>query len=314
MAGVTDAVFRRLARKFGAPLSFTEMVNDRGLIHGNRETLDIVTISDGEKPAGAQIFGSDPATMGRAASIAEGRGASLIDINMGCPVPKVTKSGAGAALMLDPDRAARIVGAVRKAVEVPVTVKIRKGWDEERSDPAAFARLLESAGASAITIHGRTRAQGYSGRADWGSIAEVKRAVSVPVIGNGDVDGPSSLVRMMEETGCDACMIGRAALGNPWIFRQIASVLAGGSEARVTVEERVATALEHLRMMVEEYGERRAVPQMRKHLVWYTKGLAGAARLRRLIMEARTAAEMEKVVAMMLEEEAVNGSPHSTGS
>ncbi|MGE5486046.1 MAG: tRNA dihydrouridine synthase DusB [Ignavibacteriales bacterium] len=314
MAGVTDRVFRTLARRLGSPLSFTEMVSDKGLVHANRESLKIIALEDEEKPVGVQIFGSTPSSMAEAARIAESKGASLIDINMGCPVPKVVKSGAGAALMLDVRLAARIMERVRATVGIPVTAKIRKGWDEETSDPARFARALESAGASAITVHGRTRAQGYSGRADWGAIEAVKRAITIPVIGNGDVDGPSSLIRLMERTGCDGAMIGRAALGNPWIFRQIAATLSGATEVGVPVEERVATIIEHLRMMVEEYGERTAVPRMRKHFVWYTKGLTGAARLRRLIMEASTAARVERIAQMMLEQEDADGPSRSAGS
>ncbi|MGE5543250.1 MAG: tRNA dihydrouridine synthase, partial [Bacillota bacterium] len=203
---------------------------------------------------------------------------------------------------------------VRAAVGIPVTAKIRKGWDEETSDPAGFARVLESAGVSAITVHGRTRAQGYSGEADWGAIEMVKRAVTIPVIGNGDVDGPSSLIALMERTGCDLVMIGRAALGNPWIFGQIAAALDGLPWAGAPVEERVATIIEHLRLMVKEYGERSAVPRMRKHFVWYTKGLTGAARLRRLVMEAGTAARIERIAQMLLEQEDADGPSRSTGS
>jgi len=320
MAGVTDRVFRALARRLGAPLSFTEMVSDKGLVYGNRETLKIVAIQDEEKPVGVQIFGSHPSSMAEAARIAESRGASLVDINMGCPVPKVTKSGAGAALMLDPHLAAGIVEKVREAVSVPVTVKMRKGWDEDTSRPADFARALESAGASAVTVHGRTRAQGYSGEADWGAIEAVKRAVAIPVIGNGDVGDSTDLLRLIEETGCDGAMIGRAALGNPWIFGQIAAALGGagsagaGAGAVVSAGERAALILEHLRMMVEEYGECNAVLRMRKHFVWYTKGLTSGARLRRLAMEAKRAADMERIIEMMLEQEDADGPSRSAGS
>lgn len=289
-------VFRSIAWGLGAPLSFTEMVNDRGLVNRNRESLRLVSVRLSEGPVGVQLFGSEPGIMAEAARIAQDRGPCLIDINMGCPVPKVVKSGAGSALMLDPYRAARIVERVRNAVDLPVTVKMRKGWDDAGPDPCDFARMLESAGASALTVHGRTRSQGYSGRADWESIARVKQAVKIPVIGNGDVDGPASLERIMVETGCDAAMIGRAALGNPWVFRQIACGLDGGVY-KVSPGERARVALEHLNAMVAEYGEARAVPQMRKHIAWYTKGLAGAARVRREVMQAKTAVELERIIS-----------------
>ncbi|MCR4399100.1 MAG: tRNA dihydrouridine synthase DusB [Firmicutes bacterium] len=295
MSGVTDGVFRRLNRRFGAPLTFTEMVSDNGLVRGNEASRKLAVVGADEGPVGVQLFGSDPSSMAEAAVIAEALGASLVDINMGCPVPKVTRCGGGAALMLDPPRAARIVEGVRAAVRVPVTVKMRKGWDDSHCDTASFAALLESAGACALTIHGRTRAQGYSGSPDWECIARAKRAVSVPVIGNGDVDGVATMLRMLRETGCDAVMVGRAALGNPWIFREIASALSGG-KLSVTLEERVNTALEHLMMMTAEYGERSAVIKMRKHLAWYTRGLPGASRLRLELTRATTVAEMERIL------------------
>lgn len=281
MAGVTDRAFRILAREQGCSLVCTEMISDQALIYGNPKT-NILLDCRGEKgPVSMQIFGSSVEYMARAAEIVAGRGADIIDINMGCPTPKIVKNGEGAALMRDPERAARIVAAVVSRVDCPVTVKMRKGWDEDSINAVELARLVVQAGAAAVTVHGRTRSQFYSGAADWEIIRRVKESVDVPVIGNGDVSTPEDAARMLRDTGCDGIMIGRAAAGNPWIFSRTVHYLATGEILPPpTLEERRETAVRHYKLLVETKGEDVANREMRKHLAWYIKGLRGAARLR----------------------------------
>ncbi len=294
MAGVTDLAFRLLAREMGSALVFTEMVSDKALVYRNERTFDMLRLSERERPVAVQIFGSDPETMARAAALVQERAQpDLIDINMGCPTQKIVKNGEGAALMRDPARARDIVAAVVEASRVPVTVKIRKGWDALHANAPEFAQVLVAAGVSAITVHGRTRDQFYSGAADWGAIREVKLAVDVPVIGNGDVRSPEDAARMLAETGCDAVMIGRAALGNPWIFREVAAYLESGERLPPPgPDERLEVAVRHLDMLVELFGERSAVLQMRKHAAWYVRGTTGASQARVRINSAGTRDEM----------------------
>ncbi|MBC7346724.1 MAG: tRNA dihydrouridine synthase DusB [Clostridia bacterium] len=294
MAGVSDKVFRRLAREYGAALTYTEMVSAKGLLYRNPRTLSLVDLA-GEERVGVQLFGAEPAEVAEAAALVVERGAVLVDLNMGCPVPKVVKAGAGAALMRDPDRAAAIVRAVAEAVPVPVTVKMRKGWDAGEETALWLAREVAAAGAAAITVHGRTRADRYHGRADWEIIARVKEAVSVPVIGNGDLFQPEDAQRMMALTGCDAVMLARGVLGNPWLFAACRAVLAGEPPPPPPAgRTRVETALRHLEMMIGYYGEERGVLKMRKHLTWYLKGLPGAARLRQEVCSLKSAAALKK--------------------
>lgn len=278
MAGVSQMPFRRIALELGAGLAPTELVSAEGLLRASARTLRYLRHDARvERPFSVQIFGSDPVKMAEAARVARDHGAEILDINMGCPVPKVTRSGAGAALLCEPDRAAALVAAVREAAGIPVTVKIRSGWDASRVNAAEVARVLERAGAAAIAVHPRTRVQGYGGRADWAVIARVKEAVKVPVIGNGDVLGRADAERMRRETGCDAVMVGRAALGNPWIFRE----LLGGP--RATSKERLALVLrhfdEHLALGGDPAG---GVRSFRRMLLWYAHGLRGAAQFRRV--------------------------------
>ncbi len=292
MAGVSERPFRLLALELGAALCPTELVSAAGLVRATSRTRKYLRHAEIERPFCLQLFGGDPDLMARAAVIAREAGADILDVNMGCPVPKVTKGGAGAALLCDPPRAAAVVRAVR-AAGLPVTAKIRSGWDARHPNAIEVARALEDAGVAAIALHPRTRAQGYSGAADWERIAAVKAAVRVPVIGNGDVRSGEDARRMRTETGCDAVMIGRAALGNPWIFREI----SGGPPP--SPEERRALVARHFRdhlAFVAEEGFRSAIPaavrQFRKHLTWYARGLAGAAVFRARAVRIEDPAEL----------------------
>jgi len=281
MAGVTDRAFRILAAEHGCGLICTEMISDQALIYGNPKTNILLDLSGETGPICVQIFGSHVEYMVRAAEIVAARGADIIDINMGCPTPKIVKNGEGAALMRNPELAMRIVGAVVDRVDCPVTVKMRKGWDDTSINAVKLARMVVQAGASAVTVHGRTREQFYSGEADWRIIQQVREAVTVPVIGNGDVRTPQDARRLLRETGCHAVMIGRAAAGNPWIFSRTTRYLATGELLPMpTLQMRQETAIRHYKLLVETKGEDVANREMRKHLAWYTKGLRGAAGLR----------------------------------
>ncbi|MFX4263831.1 tRNA dihydrouridine synthase DusB [Pelotomaculum propionicicum] len=302
MAGITDKSFRILAREAGCSLVCTEMVSDQALLYGNPKTCSLLDISGEDGPVSMQVFGSDTGYMAAAAEIVESRGASIIDVNMGCPTPKIVKNGEGAALMKDPEKAAGIIRAIAGRVKVPVTVKMRKGWDDSSVNAAELACLLENAGAAAVTVHGRTRSQFYTGKADWGIIASVKRAVNIPVVGNGDIWTPADALLMLEQTGCDAIMIGRASLGNPWIFKQTVhylktrELLPGPAPG-----ERAAMALRHFDLLLANKGENVAVREMRKHAAWYMKSLRGAARLREQVNRAKSEEEIKNVLRQLCE-------------
>jgi nifR3 family TIM-barrel protein len=297
MAGVTDKTFRTLAREQGPVLLYTEMISAKALSYHNAKTLQLLDIGGETWPVAVQLFGSEPAEMAAAAQAAAAQGAAFVDVNMGCPVPKVVKNGEGAALLEKPELAARIVEAMALAVNIPVTVKLRLGMDSSRLPVPDFALRMEAAGAAMLAVHSRTREQYYSGRADWQQLRRIKEAVKVPVVGNGDVRTPQDALRMLGETGCDGVMIGRAALGNPWLAGRIANFLLTGDEGREPGrEEKLAMALEHCRRLVERKGEAKAIPEMRKHLAWYLKGLPGMAPVKERLFRCRTLAEAESIL------------------
>lgn len=300
MAGVTDLPFRLLCRRKGAGLLCMEMVSAKAIFYHNRNTEALLQIHPEEAPVSLQLFGCEPELMGEMAKRIEERPFSILDINMGCPVPKVVNNGEGSALMKNPKLAGEIMSAVVKAVKKPVTVKIRKGYDEAHSNAVELAKIAEQCGIAAIAVHGRTREQYYSGRADWEIIRQVKEAVSIPVIGNGDVTDSDSAERMLAQTGCDGVMIGRAARGNPWIFRQIDAYLTDGTKPeKVSREEVCRTILEHAALMVEYKGEYQAVREMRKHIAWYTSGMKHSAAFRGKINEMETLQELTDSVCAL---------------
>jgi tRNA-dihydrouridine synthase B len=294
MAGVTDALFRRLFKPFGFGLTVSEFVSAQSLVRFNKRTLEMIDVYPDERPTAVQLHGCDPDVMARAAAFVEESGADIVDINFGCPAPKITKGGDGAAVLRDPDLAVRICAAVRKAVQrAPVTVKMRLGWEAANYTYLEIAKRAEAVGINAITLHGRYGKQFYKGEADWSYIARLKEALDVPVIGNGDITSADDALRGMRDTGVDAIMIGRAALGNPWLVREIAAAMRGERRpAPASVPERVSFACAHLEAMVERYGERSGILQMRKHLGWYLKGVRDASSLRERINHAATLGEV----------------------
>ena len=294
MAGVTDLPFRLLCREQGAGLLCMEMVSAKAIYYNNRNTESLLEIHPNEKPVSLQLFGSDPKIMSEMAKRIEERPFAILDVNMGCPVPKVVKNGEGSALMKDPKLVYEIVSALVKAIEKPVTVKIRKGFDDDHVNAVEIARIAEEAGAAAVAVHGRTREQYYSGKADWDIIRQVKEAVSVPVIGNGDVTSPQKAAELVRLTGCDGIMIARGAQGNPWIFSEMIHWEETGElPSRPDKDEVREMMLRHARLQLEYKGEFSGIREMRKHVAWYTKGLKGAARLREKVNDVESLEELQ---------------------
>lgn len=302
MAGVTDMSFRILCRRQGCGLTYTEMVSSKGLYYKSENTEELLFISDEEKPAAAQVFGSDPDVVAMAAREAMLRGAAIVDINMGCPTPKIVKNGDGSALMRRPDLVREIVRSTVKSVSVPVTVKMRKGWDDASVNAVEIASIAAEEGAAAVAVHGRTREQFYSGTADWSIIKQVKRSVNIPVIGNGDIKTPEDAKSMLEETGCDAIMIGRGAHGNPWIFsRTVEYMRTGRLLPEPSFEDRIEMVLRHLDMVTKLKGENIGVKEMRKHIAWYLKGMPGSTRVKTEIFRLSTVVQIKQVLGEYLD-------------
>ena len=299
MAGVSDLAFRRLCREQGAALTYTEMVSAKALCYGDKKTPSLLKLDEGEHPAAAQIFGSEPEFMARGARIAlELSGADIIDINMGCPVGKVALHGEGSGLMRDMPRAEEIIRAVSEAVDVPVTVKFRKGWDKGHVNAVEFAAMAERAGARAVAVHGRTRVQMYTGTADWDIIREVKRAVGIPVIANGDVFAPEDAKRILAYTGADMAMIGRGSFGDPWIFARAKAVLEGAPvPPEPTLAEKMDTAVRQAEIAAADKGERVACLEARRHFAWYLRGVPHSAAYKNEAMRVETLDGVRRIAA-----------------
>lgn len=304
MAGVTDLVYRKICRDYGADMVYTEMVSSNGLYYNDEKSISMLETQVTERPVALQIFGNEPEIM---ASVVERyinglEHVDIVDINMGCPAPKIVNNGNGSALMKNPILAGKIIEAVAKQSKKPVTVKIRKGWDDTQINAVELAKILEASGAEAITVHGRTRDQFYAGKADWDIIGEVKAAVKIPVIGNGDIFSAEDGLEMLAKTGCDAIMIGRGCQGNPWLFKQIKQGINQELIRVPSASEKIDLAISHLEKLAAYKGERCAVKEMRKHMGWYIKGLKNATEIRRIINTLNTKSEVAEVLKQYRED------------
>lgn len=303
MAGICNHAFRKIVKEMGCGLLVCEMVSDKAISYGNQKTIDMLYMTEEERPISQQIFGSDKDSFVKAAQyIYQNMKPDIIDINMGCPVPKVAlKSQAGSALLKNPDKVREIIEAVSKAVPIPVTVKIRSGWDFNSINAVEIAKICEQAGAKAITVHPRTRSQGYSGKADWNIIKKVKQSVSIPVIGNGDVRSCFDAKRMLEETNCDAVMIGRGTLGNPWLIKECVQYLEKGIEPQpITLEDKIAMIKKHMDYLLELKNEKVALLEIRSHIAWYLKGIKNASKLKQQIFKTQTIEEINNLLDTFL--------------
>lgn len=303
MAGIADRAFRELCISYGAGYTVSEMVSAKGFTMGDKKSRALLHLGQTEKPAGIQLFGDHPEIMAEAAQKSLEFSPQIIDINMGCPAPKIAMNGGGASLMKNPDLAGEIIKAVSNAVDIPVTVKFRKGWDDDTVNAVAFAEIVEKNGAAAITVHGRTRKQMYSGKVDYAIIAQVKKAVSIPVVGNGDIIDEQSAAMMFEKTNCDAIMIGRGALGNPWLFQKLNAYLG---ECRVLpdagISEKMLVMLKHIQKIIDYKGEYTAMREARHHAAYYTKGLRGGAAFRREISQIEKFEQLQELAYRILKE------------
>jgi tRNA-dihydrouridine synthase B len=297
MAGVTDMPFRILCKEQGCGLVYTEMVSAKGIHYNDERSNKLAEVNEAEKPASVQIFGTEPAVMAEIAEKLNQSDADIIDINMGCPTPKITKNGEGSALMLNPNLAGKIISAVSKATNKPVTVKIRKGWDESNVNAVEIAKIAEDNGAKAIAIHGRTREQFYSGISDWDIISSVKEAVSIPVIGNGDVFSPEDAREMLIKTNCDAVMIGRGAQGNPWVFKRVLHYLDTGELLPLpSRDDKLKMIIRHMDMLIDQKGEQGGVREMRKHIAWYIKGMRNSTYVKQEVFRLASRDEIVQVL------------------
>ena len=299
MAGICNSAYRRIIKEMGCGLIYAEMVSDKAITYGSKKTIDMLYMTDMERPIAQQIFGSDKDSFVTAAKyIYDNMHPDIIDINMGCPVPKVAlRAQAGSALLKDPDKVFDIVSSVVKAVPVPVTVKIRSGWDQNHINAVEIAKVVERAGAKAIAVHGRTRSQGYSGKADWNIIKQVKQAVTIPVIGNGDVRSCYDAKKMLDETGCDAVMIGRGVLGNPWLIKECIDYIENGkTPKKVSIDEKYDMILYHIHLLEQQKNEKVANLEMRTHIAYYLKGVPGASELKQKVFQTKNLTELKNLI------------------